>query len=104
MNEKQCSTHEQVTALNESGKQEVKACRSCKHWEGNAELLRNGPTGLTRDHTGDCYNEKTQGCMHVWENKVPDYIKLDIQKRFVTTWDFGCTNWEEAEGWEVLWQ
>jgi len=78
-------------------------CRSCKYWEGNAELLRNGPEGILRDHVGDCYNKTIQSCIQVWENKLPDYFKPDIQKRFMTNYDFGCTNWEEAKGWEVLW-
>ena len=78
-------------------------CRACKYWEGNAELLLNGPEGILRNFRGACYNEETRGCISVWETKLPDYIKPNIRNSFVTKYDFGCANWEEAEGWEALW-
>ncbi len=98
--------------MNETKKQ----CQSCKHWGLNRDLALNGiedvhiiqaymgpKAPLEKRWQAWCENDDVRNFIHTQETNLPAYITVVIKKQFVTPWIFGCTNWEEAEGWKALW-
>lgn len=91
-------------------------CQSCKYWGLNRDLALNGigevhiidafvhDVSLAEQWQAYCENTDVRKAIRVRETSLPKYIKPIIQKWFTTSWTFGCTNWEEAEGWEALWK
>ena len=88
-------------------------CQSCKYWGLNRDAILNGiEHGLSYGYfvpddnswEAHCENENILKSMHVWENNLPNWVKISIRKDFITRHTFGCAFWEKYSDWKKLWE